>query len=179
MTASPSTQSLPLTHSYNLARLGNAGDKVAIAVNEAERAAIARWASIVSLQSFEAQIEIAKLAPNRFGLSFLLTADVTQACVVTLEPVKSRLERRFERELQFHGPARHRQPVPDRVRRLFWTARRKGPRRSKACITTWPARSWRNLSCRWSHIPAARVWNFLSKQGAMTGRKAPLPCSRV
>jgi len=127
MTASPSTHSLPLTHSYNLARLGNAGDKVALAANQAERAAIARWAGIVSLESFEAQIGIAKLAPNRFGLSFLLTADVTQACVVTLEPVKSRLERRFERELQFHGPARHRQPAPDSGPEIVLDGEEEGP----------------------------------------------------
>ncbi len=53
-----------------------------------------------------------KLAPDRFGLSFHLTADVTQSCVVTLEPVKSGMERRFSRELHFIGPARHK-PVSD------------------------------------------------------------------
>src|SRR5215472_1118934 len=103
------TSNLPLTHIYNLGRLGNAGDLVTFAAKDAERALIAKWSGIVSLETFEARVEIAKLAPNRFGLSFLLTAEVTQACVVTLEPVKSRMERRFNRELQFHGPARHRQ----------------------------------------------------------------------
>jgi hypothetical protein len=119
MTANSQPQSLPLAHSYNLARLGNAGDRVVLAANETERAAIARWSGIVSLEAFEARVDISKLAPNRFGLSFHLTANVTQSCVVTLEPVRSRLDRRFSRELHFNGPLRHKQvseePGPDLV----------------------------------------------------------------
>lgn len=99
--------SLPLAHSYNLARLGNAGDVVTIAPNDVERAAIAKWSGIVSLEAFEARVEIGKLAPDRFRLSFHLAASVTQACVVTLEAVESRMERRFARELHFRGPLRH------------------------------------------------------------------------
>ena len=121
------TEGLPLTHSYNLARLGNAGDRVVFAAGEAERAAIARWSGIVSLETFEVQVDIARLAPNRFGLSFLLTADVTQACVVTLEPVKSRMERHFNRELQFHGAARQRQPVADSPPELVLDGEEEGP----------------------------------------------------
>jgi hypothetical protein len=121
------TSSLPLTHSYNLARLGNAGDQVVFAADDAQRAGIAKWSGIVSLETFEARVEIAKLAPNRFGLSFHLTADVTQACVVTLEPVKSRLERRFDRELQFHGPARHRQTPTQTGPELVLDTEEEGP----------------------------------------------------
>ena len=106
------TAGLPLAHSYNLARLGNAGDKVAITADETQRAAIAKWSGVLSLEKFEAGIEIKKLGPSRFGLEFALDAAVTQACVVTLEPVPARLERRFTRELHFIGPARHK-PVTD------------------------------------------------------------------
>jgi uncharacterized metal-binding protein YceD (DUF177 family) len=121
------TSNLPLTHSYNLARLGNAGDLVEFAANDAQRALIAKWSGIVSLETFEARVEIAKLAPNHFGLSFLLTAEVTQACVVTLEPVKSRMERRFSRELQFHGPARHRQTPAESGPELVLDTEEEGP----------------------------------------------------
>ena len=127
MTANPSMQSLPLTHGYNLARLGNAGDRVAFAASEAERAAIARWSGVVSLQAFEAKVEIKKLAANRFGLSFLLTADVTQACVVTLEPVKSRMEHSFTRELHFSGPVRHRPAAADSGPELVLDSEEEGP----------------------------------------------------
>jgi uncharacterized metal-binding protein YceD (DUF177 family) len=106
------TQGLPLAHVYNLARLGNSGDMVTFAADEGERAAIARWAGILSLGRMDTKVEIKKLGPVRFGLDFTLSAEVTQACVVTLEPVAARLEHRFHRELLFAGPSRHK-PVPE------------------------------------------------------------------
>ena len=127
MTASPSIQSLPLAQSYNLARLGNAGDQVVLAADQAQRAAIAQWCGIVSLEAFEARVAIQKLAPNRFGLSFHLTADVTQSCVVTLEPVKSSLDRSFTRELHFIGPIRHKQASDDSAPVLVLDGEEEGP----------------------------------------------------
>jgi uncharacterized metal-binding protein YceD (DUF177 family) len=104
------TQGLPLSHSYNLARLGNAGDEVRFAADAEQRAAIARWSGVVSVEKLEARVEIRKISPTRFGLTFHLLADVTQSCVVTLEPVVSRIERDFERELHFAGTGRHQTP---------------------------------------------------------------------
>jgi uncharacterized metal-binding protein YceD (DUF177 family) len=121
------TQSLPLAHSTNLARLGNAGDQVTITADVAQRAAIARWAGLVSLQAFEAKVEIKKLGPDRFGLSFHLTADLSQACVVTLEPVQSRIDCSFSRELHFIGPTRHKQVSDDSGADLVLDAEEEGP----------------------------------------------------
>jgi uncharacterized metal-binding protein YceD (DUF177 family) len=101
------TDALPLTHSYNLARLGNAGDVVTFAADDAQREAIARWAGLLSLQRLDVQVTIKKLDSVRFGLDFKLGADVTQACVVTLEPVPAKLDHSFHRELHFAGTARH------------------------------------------------------------------------
>jgi len=100
------TEGLPFSQSYNLARLGNAGDTVRFEADEAQRAAIAKWAGILSLEKFQTGVEIKKLAPNRYGLAFHLTADVTQSCVVTLEPVPGNLDKRFTRELVFVGAQR-------------------------------------------------------------------------
>ena len=102
------TDSLPLAHSYNLARLGNAGDDVRFAASEAERAAIAKWAGVQSVGKLEVKVRITKPETNRFGLAFTLSVDVTQSCVVTLEPVPGHIEHAFERELVFVGPSRHR-----------------------------------------------------------------------
>lgn len=102
------TEGLPFSHPYNLARLGNAGDTVQFVADAEQRRSIAKWAGILSLEKFETRVEVTKLAPNRFGLSFRLRADVTQACVVTLEPVSSPLEKSFTRELVYAGTARHR-----------------------------------------------------------------------
>lgn len=99
------TDALPLSHSYNLARLGNAGDRVSFAADEAQRAAIAGWSGIQALESFAVAVDIRKLGPVQFGLDYTLIADITQACVVTLEPVHSRMERRFQHELHFTGTA--------------------------------------------------------------------------
>jgi uncharacterized metal-binding protein YceD (DUF177 family) len=97
------SEGLPLSHSYNLARLGNAGDAVHFAASEAERAALAKWAGVVSVEKLDVRVQITKLESNRFGLAFALTADVTQSCVVTLDPVPGHIEHSFSRELVFTG----------------------------------------------------------------------------
>ena len=105
------TEGLPLAQDYNLARLGNAGDEVRIAADAQQRAAIARWSGVVSVERLEVRIEIRKISASRFGLTFHLAADVTQSCVVTLEPVKGHMARSFERELHFVGGSiRHKAP---------------------------------------------------------------------
>lgn len=111
----PMTAGLPLSYSYNLSRLGNAGDAITFAADEAQRAAIAGWSGVLSLEGFTVAVGIRKLGPDRFGLDFTVTAEVTQACVVTLEPVKSHLERKFQRELHFAGAVRHRLPESEVV----------------------------------------------------------------
>jgi uncharacterized metal-binding protein YceD (DUF177 family) len=99
----------PLTHSYNLARLGNAGDEVRFAADATALAQIARWAGVQSVEKFEVRVELKKLAPDRFGLACHLRADVIQSCVVTLEPVAGHIEHSFSRELVFVGAQRHKQ----------------------------------------------------------------------
>jgi len=101
--------SAPLTHSYNLARLGNAGDEVRIEADAAQRAAIAAVAGILSLGRFAATVALTTSSPSRFLLVCRLEADVVQACVVTLEPVPARIVRDFTRELHFVGTG-HRLP---------------------------------------------------------------------
>jgi len=107
----PMNDTLPLSQIYNFARLGNAGDSVVVAADADQRDAIARWAGVLSLEDFSAKADIRKLAPNRFGLSFSLKADVTQACVVTLDPVPAHLEHNFTRELLFTGQTARRRPA--------------------------------------------------------------------
>jgi len=63
------------------------------------RARIARWAEIPTVESFAALVNLRKHSANRFALDADLVAEVVQACVVTLEPVKSRIEKHVHREL--------------------------------------------------------------------------------
>jgi uncharacterized metal-binding protein YceD (DUF177 family) len=102
------TEALPLARSYNLARLGNAGDTVLFSADEAARAGIAKWSGILSVEKLEVRVQLKKLESNRFALDVDLNAAVTQSCVVTLEPVPAQIRRAFSRELIFAGATRHR-----------------------------------------------------------------------
>jgi uncharacterized metal-binding protein YceD (DUF177 family) len=66
---------------------------------------------VSAVEGLSAKVELKKLSPSQFGLEIFLSADVVQACVVTLEPVPSHIERRFARELHFSPPSR-RKPEP-------------------------------------------------------------------
>jgi uncharacterized metal-binding protein YceD (DUF177 family) len=116
----------PLTQSYNLARLGNAGDEMRFAADATALAQIARWTGVQSVEKFEVRAELKKLAPNRFGLTFHLLADVIQSCVVTLEPVAGHIERSFSRELIFAGAQRHK-PLPAESETLLDASEEEGP----------------------------------------------------
>ena len=108
------SEGLPFTHLYNLNRLGQAGDTVTITATEEERAALARFADILRVDVFTGQVALKKSAPNRFQLDFTLTADICQACVVTLADVPTHIERRFLRDLHF-SPALRRTEEPSPV----------------------------------------------------------------
>jgi uncharacterized metal-binding protein YceD (DUF177 family) len=120
------TEGLPFAHSYNLARLGNAGDEVRLAADPAQRAAIAKWAGLLGVEKWDARVKIKKLASNRFGLNFHLAADVIQSCVVSLEPVPGHLERDFSREFIFVGTSRHR-PAETESETVLDIAEEEGP----------------------------------------------------
>src|ERR1700759_4744011 len=100
------TSNLPLTHVYNLARLGQAGDTLTFSATADECAAIARWSGVAAIESLVAKVDIKKLSASRFALEIALTANVVQSCVVSLEPVPAHIERHFSRELHFTGPLR-------------------------------------------------------------------------
>jgi hypothetical protein len=96
----------PLRQFTNLGRLGNAGERVDFAADAAQRDAIAHWSGVLSVQGFTVTADIRKLGPVRFRVDYRLMADVTQACVVTLDPIPAHIECKFSRELHFVGNSR-------------------------------------------------------------------------
>ena len=62
-----------------------------IEANPAECAAIAEDADLPAVASLVADFHVARKANGRFDVTGQVTADVTQICVVTLEPFKSTL----------------------------------------------------------------------------------------
>jgi hypothetical protein len=71
-----------------------------------ERARIAVWAGIAAIDSFTAAIRLTKQSATRFSVHADLVAAVEQTCVVTLVPVRSRLEVPIHRELLLTHTAR-------------------------------------------------------------------------
>lgn len=67
----------------------------AIAADEAERAALAERFDLLSLDRFEAEVQLGRLPGGFVRLTAVFCADLVQACVVTLEPIASRVEERF------------------------------------------------------------------------------------
>lgn len=100
----------PFERFYDLGDLSDAGDEVAISLSPADLARLAGWADVRAVERFAADISLARLASNRFGYDATLVADIVQTCVVTLEPVSNRIERRFRRVLLLAPGRRHQAP---------------------------------------------------------------------
>jgi hypothetical protein len=96
-----SNAGLPIEREVDLGRLRQAGEDLVVTLKPEERARLATWAEVESVDAFEATIALQKLSQNRFKLDATLRAEIVQNCVVTLEPIRSRIERNFSRELHY------------------------------------------------------------------------------
>lgn len=96
----PTRDTPPIQRSYDLAGLSEAGDEVAIVAKASDLLRLAEWAGVDSMERFEGVVTLRRLSPSRFLYEAVLNADVVQSCIVSLQPVRSRLERRFLRILQ-------------------------------------------------------------------------------
>jgi uncharacterized metal-binding protein YceD (DUF177 family) len=95
--AAQQNESSEFQRPVDLARLGDAGTRLTIEANPAERAALARRFDIASIESLRADLELRRVRGGAaVTLAGHLVADVTQACIVTLEPVKQHVEEEFE-----------------------------------------------------------------------------------
>lgn len=107
------TMPVPLERVYDLSDLSAAGAEIAIEAKPDQRAKLAAWLEVESVEKFKAIVTLTKLAMNRYRYDAVLKCDLTQASVVTLEPLQKRIEERFSREL--HVAYRSRQaPDPDK-----------------------------------------------------------------
>ena len=76
-------------------RLRPAGGAYEIAASLLECAALAKRFDLLTLDRLEARVQLTAIAGGFYRLSAALQADLTQSCVVTLEPVKSRVAEEF------------------------------------------------------------------------------------
>lgn len=92
---------LPIARLFDLADLSDAGHDAAIVATPAELGRIAEWEGVQAVTLFEGKITLARKSQSRFSYDARLVADIVQNCVVTLEPVTSRIELRFSRSLHY------------------------------------------------------------------------------
>lgn len=76
------------------------------AASAADREAIATELGLIGLKSFVADYRIVSLPGGGWRLSGTLAAEAVQSCIVTLEPVESRISEAFETEFWAEGEAR-------------------------------------------------------------------------
>jgi len=79
------------------ARIGEAGFVETIGASPKELAAIAAYLGLLSLEALTAELTLARWRGKGVKVTGAFKADVTQACVVTLEPLPAHVESAFER----------------------------------------------------------------------------------
>ncbi|MGH7012866.1 MAG: YceD family protein [Stellaceae bacterium] len=103
-----------------LSRLNHGEQRFEIIANAAERAALAARFGLVDLDKLAAAVRLGRIAGGLVRLEAELDADITQTCVVTLEPVKSRIAENFTvlygegseaREVTLDGEAETIEPI--------------------------------------------------------------------
>ena len=78
-------------------KVGDSGLVHEIAANGEELSRLAGFLGVLAVKGLRASFRISRWRARGIKLEGSLTADVVQACVVTLEPVESHVETRFER----------------------------------------------------------------------------------
>jgi uncharacterized metal-binding protein YceD (DUF177 family) len=93
-----------LSRTVRVDTLGAAPRRIRIEANDAERAALRRRFALTALDRLEADVDI-RQAEHDIVAAGSLSAQVTQACVATHEPVPARVEEKFEIRFRPEGAA--------------------------------------------------------------------------
>ncbi|TIS47654.1 DUF177 domain-containing protein [Mesorhizobium sp.] len=86
----------PVSFVANVARLPQKGLPVVIAADERQRAALAAEYDLLSVESYRAELLVASWKRNGVKVSGRVEADITQACIVTLDPVATHIDEPVE-----------------------------------------------------------------------------------
>lgn len=82
----------PVSFVAHVARLPQAGLPVTIDADEAQRAALAEAHGLLSVEMYRVELIVSRWKRNGVKVSGTVKADITQACVVTLDPVAAHIE---------------------------------------------------------------------------------------
>lgn len=86
----------PVSFRVNVARLPSRGMPVHFEANEKQRAALADAHGLESVERFVADFTVANWKRNGVRVEGRVKAALTQACVVTLEPIEAKIDEPFE-----------------------------------------------------------------------------------
>ena len=89
------TQS-PVSFFANVARLPQKGLPVVIEADAAQRAVLAEEHGLLSVEAYRAELLVVSWKRNGVRVSGHVEADITQACIVTLDPVQAHIDEPVE-----------------------------------------------------------------------------------
>ncbi len=86
----------PVSFVANVARLPQKGLPVIVEADERQREALAAEHDLLSVESYRAELLVAAWKRNGVKVTGRVEADITQACIVTLDPVTSHIDEPVE-----------------------------------------------------------------------------------
>ncbi|AZO55258.1 MULTISPECIES: DUF177 domain-containing protein [unclassified Mesorhizobium] len=86
----------PVSFFANVARLPQKGLPVVVEADPAQRAALAEAHGLLSVEAYRAELLVTSWKRNGVKVSGRVEADITQACIVTLDPVQAHIDEPVE-----------------------------------------------------------------------------------
>lgn len=86
----------PVSFPVNVARLPQKGTTVVVEATEAQRAALAEEHDLLSVERYHAELLVTKWKRNGVKVRGRVEARITQACIVTLDPVEAVIDEEVE-----------------------------------------------------------------------------------
>lgn len=86
----------PVSFVANVAHLPQKGLPVVVEADDRQRAALAAEHDLLSVESYRAELLVASWKRNGVKISGRVEADITQACIVTLDPVSAHIDEPVE-----------------------------------------------------------------------------------
>ncbi|AZO08307.1 MULTISPECIES: DUF177 domain-containing protein [unclassified Mesorhizobium] len=86
----------PVSFVANVARLPQKGLPVVVEADESQRAALASEHGLLSVERYRAELLVSSWKRNGVKISGRVEADITQACIVTLDPVAANIDEPVE-----------------------------------------------------------------------------------
>jgi hypothetical protein len=96
MTTHPEAKRSPVSFLAHVARLPQKGLPVIVEADQAQRRALAAEYELLSVENYRAELLVTPWKRHGVKVTGRVEADITQACVVTLDPVPARIEEEVE-----------------------------------------------------------------------------------